>query len=394
MPEIVGPHFFSRVFKEEGDKGGGCQPDAAPREEYWVELSATGLSMKDNLDFLPILGADRVVLGISGSYNPDDDQREKVGSASVSITDAHFQTMKRSFISCTIEQLDVNTGDTLTDMQAFAAILRQIQSLCIDYDAEHLVMIGSESFRVSSTLIEHVGFTLCDCEHPSKDVSVGSQSRLCMALPTGPSRSLVRKDQEHPIYSSSSREKEQVATLGNRTPASRTTNNGAPFETKTYCMFWIMKGQCAYMQTGCKYKHEIPLDKETRKKIGLAEIPQWFKESSHWGPWLKQADYAKRLERTSNRHDNAFFLAQPLGGPSDPRATSVSSRGDGKATRKRRRPANFDSYMLEYPHRNPIQEAVASNFMAEASRQIKRPRLLEPPVRVKTEERSLRNLLQ
>ena len=59
MPESLGPHFFSRVFKEEGEKRGG-RPDAVPREEYLVELSATGLGMKENLEAVPILGADYV----------------------------------------------------------------------------------------------------------------------------------------------------------------------------------------------------------------------------------------------------------------------------------------------------------------------------------------------
>ena len=61
MPKILGPHFFSRVFREEWEKHGGGRPDAAPHEEYLeeeylVELLASGLSMKDNLDAVKKLG--------------------------------------------------------------------------------------------------------------------------------------------------------------------------------------------------------------------------------------------------------------------------------------------------------------------------------------------------
>ena len=364
MPEILGPHFFSRVFKEEGEKGGGGLPDAAPREEYLVELSASGLGMKDNLEGVPILGADHVAIGFSGSDNTGNDRREKVGSASVSITKTHFQKSEKSFISCTIEQLDVNTGDTLTDMQAFATILRRIQSLCTGNDAEHLAMIGSESFRVSSGLLKHAGFTLCDCERPSKNVSMGSQSQLCMDLPSRPTRSLVHKDQDYPIFSST-REKGHVAAPANRTPTTKTANTGGPFVKKKYCTSWIWRGECAYMQVGCQYKHEIPLDEETRGKIGMRGIPQWFKESPHWGPWLQQAG---RLDLTRNGHDNASFLARPSGGPSHPRVKDISSRGEVKATTKPRGPGNFGAYMVESPRPNPNQDTVASNITAEGSR--------------------------
>ena len=228
-------------------------------------------------------------------------------------------------------------------------------------------MIGSEGFRVSSGLLEHAGFTLCDCEHPSQNVSVGSQSQLCMDLPTRPTRSSVHKDQDHPI-SSFTREKEHVAAPANRTSTTKTANTGGPFAKKKYCINWIWRGECAYTQVGCRYKHEIPLDKETQEKIGMRGIPEWFKESPHWGPWLQQVASAERLELKRNGHDNASFLAQPLGGPSDLRAKDISSRGEEKAMTKLRGRGNFGPYMVESPRQNLNQDTVASNITAEGSR--------------------------
>ena len=52
----------------------------------------------------------------------------------------------------------------------------------------------------------------------------------------------------------------------------------APSGAKEYCMHWIFKGECAYQQTGCRYKHKIPTDPEAREKIGLRKTPPWVQQ--------------------------------------------------------------------------------------------------------------------
>lgn len=47
---------------------------------------------------------------------------------------------------------------------------------------------------------------------------------------------------------------------------------------KVYCTYWIRTGNCNYMQEGCKYKHEIPPDDETRLAIGVRTYPTWPRE--------------------------------------------------------------------------------------------------------------------
>lgn len=47
---------------------------------------------------------------------------------------------------------------------------------------------------------------------------------------------------------------------------------------KVYCTYWIQTGNCNYMQEGCKYRHEIPKDEETRRAIGFREFPNWPRE--------------------------------------------------------------------------------------------------------------------
>ncbi|KAB8576220.1 hypothetical protein FH972_025748 [Carpinus fangiana] len=46
---------------------------------------------------------------------------------------------------------------------------------------------------------------------------------------------------------------------------------------KVYCSHWIWKGECAYGQQGCLYKHEMP-NKETLATIGIHHIPKWWQE--------------------------------------------------------------------------------------------------------------------
>ena len=57
---------------------------------------------------------------------------------------------------------------------------------------------------------------------------------------------------------------------------------------KKYCSHWMRTGECDYMQTGCKYKHEMPVDKETLRNCGFREIPRWFVESPEFEDYLEK----------------------------------------------------------------------------------------------------------
>ncbi|OJD12847.1 hypothetical protein ACJ73_09290 [Blastomyces percursus] len=47
---------------------------------------------------------------------------------------------------------------------------------------------------------------------------------------------------------------------------------------KEYCSYWIRRGECDYAQQGCLYKHEMPRDAETLGRLGLRDIPRWYRE--------------------------------------------------------------------------------------------------------------------
>ncbi|CAI7580488.1 unnamed protein product [Penicillium crustosum] len=59
---------------------------------------------------------------------------------------------------------------------------------------------------------------------------------------------------------------------------SHTGNKHAASSKKEYCSYWIRHGECDYSQQGCLYKHEMPTDFHTIEKLGLRDIPRWFRE--------------------------------------------------------------------------------------------------------------------
>lgn len=50
-------------------------------------------------------------------------------------------------------------------------------------------------------------------------------------------------------------------------------------EKKEYCTYWILHGDCAYVQQGCRYKHEMP-DKAKLSEIGIKNVPRWWLEQN------------------------------------------------------------------------------------------------------------------
>ncbi|KAJ9165394.1 hypothetical protein NKR19_g513 [Coniochaeta hoffmannii] len=92
---------------------------------------------------------------------------------------------------------------------------------------------------------------------------------------------------------------------------------------KIYCDKWIHEGVCAFTQQGCKYKHEMPLDKDTQESLGLFQgLPIWWRK--HQG------------EITSDSQSNVMDSPPPLPPAGRPRGISNTGRGGfGGANRLR-----------------------------------------------------------
>lgn len=82
---------------------------------------------------------------------------------------------------------------------------------------------------------------------------------------------------------------------------------------KIYCDKWVHEGVCAFTQQGCKYKHEMPLDKATQHQLGLFHgLPSWWKKH--------QAELARQRDPP---------LSQPLPPPSSQQEAGAAGAGAG-----------------------------------------------------------------
>ena len=104
---------------------------------------------------------------------------------------------------------------------------------------------------------------------------------------------------------------------------------------KVYCTYWIQTGNCNYMQEGCKYKHEIPKDEETRRAIGFREFPTWPREElpvhtkpvpALTKPWRRQDG---KPEFSGTRSSPKRGHASPAGAKGTP---VVLARGNNQAS--------------------------------------------------------------
>jgi hypothetical protein len=71
---------------------------------------------------------------------------------------------------------------------------------------------------------------------------------------------------------------------------------------KVYCDKWVHEGICAFTQMGCKYKHEMPMDKATLLTLGLHGIPNWYRRA--YGVPGNSPDAVQALPSTSPTNSN------------------------------------------------------------------------------------------
>ncbi|KAK1982400.1 hypothetical protein LZ30DRAFT_590642 [Colletotrichum cereale] len=108
-----------------------------------------------------------------------------------------------------------------------------------------------------------------------------------------------------------------------------------PKKPKIYCDKWVHEGVCAFTQQGCKYKHEMPLDKATQNSLGLFHgLPAWWKKQQA----ELQRQQSQALLEPSNGSE-AFFDArqQPQSGFTSPIKSEKGHIGLARASQSWRR---------------------------------------------------------
>ena len=353
----ISKDFFSRISKKEGNRNVSDDPDATPREKYVIEISATELGMCDIIFTTGRICADSDT-GLFQAATPGNGHRDKVALAVVFITEAHLKGSKGPR-SCIIEQLEVKTRDPLTRMEVFAATLRQVQILSIKTGAEHLIFLPITN-TWSSGLIKHAGFSLCDCA--TVDKTVTAEFQLCMALPTRLDGSLTSMNKNLGIRA-------WIDNVAGVEATGSGADSGLP--KKIWCTHWITTGNCKYQQVGCKYKHEIPFDEETRLRIGVREIPRWFQESEDWHGWLQQVDPSEREKLVGYGRNNNKFVAWPsVQRPGrEVRHVSFARLGEeGHLATRPRDSVETGPYTMQSLYENRHQNTIAPNVGVKTSR--------------------------
>ena len=99
-------------------------------------------------------------------------------------------------------------------------------------------------------------------------------------------------DQSSPLDSTSpdpeSFNKDRIALLKGGEGSYRRLDqiSAVPHRIKEYCSYWLRHGECDYAQQGCLYKHEMPLDRGVLEKLGLRDIPRWYREKHGLASYL------------------------------------------------------------------------------------------------------------
>ncbi|KAJ5779625.1 hypothetical protein N7457_007345 [Penicillium paradoxum] len=110
-------------------------------------------------------------------------------------------------------------------------------------------------------------------------------------------------------------------------------SKNASLSKKEYCSYWIRHGECDYAQQGCLYKHEMPLDLASLERLGLRDIPRWFREKhnlpslAYSGRGLGDARQPLSIQdrppmaalpaSESSANGNGKFLKSPPRGPAN-----------------------------------------------------------------------------
>lgn len=109
--------------------------------------------------------------------------------------------------------------------------------------------------------------------------------------------------------------------------------NPAP-GVKEYCSYWLRHGECDYAQQGCLYRHEMPLDPPTLAKLGLRDIPRWYREKHGLGSYLaldtQRSGSGNQRSTIMERNWRGHPEIMSSGGTAIPRTSPVPRKEHGK----------------------------------------------------------------
>ncbi|KAL5596837.1 hypothetical protein BROUX41_006479 [Berkeleyomyces rouxiae] len=104
---------------------------------------------------------------------------------------------------------------------------------------------------------------------------------------------------------------------------------------KIFCDKWVHEGVCAFTQQGCKFKHEMPIDKETQHSLGLFHgLPLWWKrQQSSLQQFRQTASAGHAAEASPNSSESPSTSTAPARStqPSESRQTQAQTQSQGQS---------------------------------------------------------------
>ena len=219
-------------------------------------------------------------------------QCQLAGHANITINCVTNQASTRAFQSCDIDNIMTRHEDCVFQFMMFAGILHHSKILCKELGISHLTYGKDNTTTAIAGFTSLLGFKRCVC------TDMTDPSKCCIVIPAA-------QRPGHDVPPHAPNDRTQGARGAGANVMHSMSNEDDP-STKTcrldrvdmlqkkqrrrgkkvYCTYWLSKGNCAYMQQGCIYKHEIPKDQETWESLGFHTIPAWLHAKS--SAWIDQ----------------------------------------------------------------------------------------------------------
>lgn len=126
------------------------------------------------------------------------------------------------------------------------------------------------------------------------------------------------------------------------TPSVGTSTANAAFKpgVKEFCSYWLRHGECDYAQQGCLYRHEMPLDEDTLRNLGLRDIPKWYREKHGLGSFLAAGGSGAAFAGSGLRSTVVIGMAEEAGRSTVMQSPRTKAPQDFRQFFDRRRPRN------------------------------------------------------
>ena len=179
--------------------------------------------------------------------------------------------------------------DRMFQVMMFAGILHHLEILCKGFGISHLTYSTDNTTTGIGGFLPLLGFKRCACTDmagPSKCcIGIPSTQRVGQEVPLNDRAQGAKRVDAKAMHSAS--DDDDLSTITSRLDRGDEVQKAQRRRgKKVYCTHWLSKGNCAYMQQGCIYRHEIPRDQETWESLGFHTIPGWLQAKS--SAWINQ----------------------------------------------------------------------------------------------------------